>query len=186
MAPGGNDYPLHFSDVIMGTMVLQITILTIVYSTIYSCADQRKHQSSKSLALVQGIPRWRPVTRKIFPFDDVIMVGYNPCNMLSVLLTHCGLMTAYGIGRFWSTLLQVVACCLMALSHYLNQCRLTSTRSSAIHSGAIFTGILEISVPQLHLKFIHFKSQPHMPGDNELIIQSRNNLFSSYNKKILC
>ena len=64
----------------MGTIASQITSLTIVYSTVYSGADQSKHQSSASLAFVWGIHRgpvnsphkW-PVTRKMFPFDDVIM-----------------------------------------------------------------------------------------------------------------
>ena len=67
----------------MGSMASQITTLTTVYSTVYSGADQRKHQSSASLAFVRGIHRgpvnsphkW-PVTRKIFPFDDVIMTRY--------------------------------------------------------------------------------------------------------------
>ena len=70
----------HYSVVIMGTMASQITSLTIVYSTVYSGADQRKHQSSASLAFVRGIHRWPlnsphngPVTRKMFPFDDVII-----------------------------------------------------------------------------------------------------------------
>ena len=45
----------HYSDVIMGAMTSQITSLTIVYSTIYSRADQRQHQSSASLAFVGGI-----------------------------------------------------------------------------------------------------------------------------------
>ena len=70
----------HYNDVIMGTMASQITSLTIVYSTFHSRADQNKHQSSASLAFVRGIHRWPvnsphkgPVTRKIFPFDDVIM-----------------------------------------------------------------------------------------------------------------
>ena len=71
---------LYYNDVIMGTIASQITSLTIVYSTVYSDGDQRKHQSSVSLAFVRGIHRgpvnsphkW-PVTRKIFPFDDVIM-----------------------------------------------------------------------------------------------------------------
>ena len=65
----------------MGGIASQITSLTIVYSIVYSDADQRKHQSSASLAFVRGIHRvpgnfphkW-PVTRKMFPFDDVIMV----------------------------------------------------------------------------------------------------------------
>ena len=38
----------------MSVMASQITSLTIVYSTIYSGADQRKHQSSASLAFVRG------------------------------------------------------------------------------------------------------------------------------------
>ena len=58
----------------------QMTSLTIVYSIVYSDADQRKRESSASLTIVWGIHRepinsqhkW-PVTRKMFPFDDVIM-----------------------------------------------------------------------------------------------------------------
>ena len=49
----------HYTDVIMGAMASQITSLTIVYSTVYSGADQRKHQSSASLAFVRGIHRAR-------------------------------------------------------------------------------------------------------------------------------
>ena len=45
--------PDHHSDVMMGVMTSQITSLSIVYSTVYSGADQRKHQSSLSL---QDIP----------------------------------------------------------------------------------------------------------------------------------
>ena len=64
----------------MTTMASQITSLTVVYSTVYSDADQRKHQSSASLAFCVGnspgpvnSPHKGPVTRQIFPFDDVIM-----------------------------------------------------------------------------------------------------------------
>ena len=70
----------NISDVIIGAMASQIISLTIVYSAVHSDPDQRKHQSSASLAFVRGIhrrpvnsPRKWPVTRKIFPFDDVIM-----------------------------------------------------------------------------------------------------------------
>ena len=70
----------HHIDVIMTTMASQITSLTVVYSAVYSDADQRKHQSSVSLAFVWGIhrglvnsPHKGPVTRKMFPFDDVII-----------------------------------------------------------------------------------------------------------------
>ena len=67
----------HYSDVKMGTIASQITGLTIVYSTVYSDADHRKHQSSASVAFVRSpvnSPHKLPVTRKMFPFDDVIMV----------------------------------------------------------------------------------------------------------------
>ena len=70
----------HYNDVIMSAIAFQITSLTIVYSTVYSGADQRKHESSASLAFARGIHRWPvnsphkwPVTRKMFPFDKVIM-----------------------------------------------------------------------------------------------------------------
>ena len=78
----------HYSDVIMVAMASQITSLTSAYSTVYSGADQRKHQSSASLAFVRGIHCWPVnsphkwlVTRKMFPFDDVI-IGNPPviCN----------------------------------------------------------------------------------------------------------
>ena len=70
----------HYNDVIMDMIASQITSLTIVYSTVYSDANQRKHNSSASLAFVRAIHRgpvnsphkW-PVTRKMFQFDNVIM-----------------------------------------------------------------------------------------------------------------
>ena len=65
----------------MDMMASQITSLTIVYSTVYSDTDQRKHQSSASPVFVRGTHRWpmnsphkEPVTRKMFPCDDVIVV----------------------------------------------------------------------------------------------------------------
>ena len=71
---------MHYTDVIMGAIASQITSLTIVYSTINSDADQRKYHSSASLAFVWGIHRGQmnsphkwPVTRKILPFDDVVI-----------------------------------------------------------------------------------------------------------------
>ena len=65
-------------------MVSQITGASTVYSTVCSDADQRKQQSSASLAFVKEIHRWPvisqhkwPVTRKFFSPDDVIMVCYG-------------------------------------------------------------------------------------------------------------
>ena len=70
----------HYDDVIMTMLASQITSLMVVYSIVYLGVNQRKHQSSASLAFVREIHRgpvnfphkW-PVTRKMFPLDDVIM-----------------------------------------------------------------------------------------------------------------
>ena len=69
----------HYGDVIIYLRASQIASVSVVCSTVGSGVDQRKHQSSSSLAFVQGIHRWPvnsphkwPVTRKMFPFDDVI------------------------------------------------------------------------------------------------------------------
>ena len=82
----------HYNDVIMGVIAPQITNLTIVYSAVYSGTDQRNHQSSAPLAFVWGIHLWPvnsthmgPVTRKIFPFDDVIMNG-DKTRLKSILI----------------------------------------------------------------------------------------------------
>ena len=73
-------HSVHYNEIIMSAMASQITSLTTVYSTIYSCADQRKHQRSSSLTFVRGIHWWPvnsphkwPVTRKKFSYDHVIM-----------------------------------------------------------------------------------------------------------------
>ena len=71
---------IHYSDVIMSTVASLITGVSVIYSTVCSPADQRKYQSSALLPFVKEIHRWSvnslhkgPVTRKIFPFFDVIM-----------------------------------------------------------------------------------------------------------------
>ena len=94
----------HYDDVIMGAIASQITSLTIVYSTVYSDADQRKYQSSASLAFVRGIHRgpvnsphkW-PVTRKMSPFGDVIMREFY--QTLQIHATHGESCIVYKLGR---------------------------------------------------------------------------------------
>ena len=91
--------PFHYCDVKMGAMASQITSLTTVYSTVHSDAYHRKHQGSASLAFVLGIHRWPvnsphkwPVTRKMFPFDDVIMLfrgRWVDIMSLHKCLPHC-------------------------------------------------------------------------------------------------
>ena len=67
----------HYSEVILGAMASQITSIAKVYSTIYSGADQRKLQSSASLAFIGAVnsPHKWPVTRKKKNFYDVITMN---------------------------------------------------------------------------------------------------------------
>ena len=74
----------RYSGVMISAMASQIIGVSIIYSIVCSGADERKHQSSASLAFVWGIrrspvnsPHKGPVTRKIFPFHDFIMVTVN-------------------------------------------------------------------------------------------------------------
>ena len=74
--------PGHYNDVIMSAIASPASPLFT--QPFIQGADQRKHQSSESLAFVRGIHRWPvyspqkgPVTQKMFPFDDVIM-NYAP------------------------------------------------------------------------------------------------------------
>ena len=76
-------YVIHYGDVTMSAMTSQFTGVWIVYSP-FVHTQIRKHQSSASLAFVRGIHRWpvnsphkRPVTRKMFTFEDVIIWYYN-------------------------------------------------------------------------------------------------------------
>ena len=77
-----NNSEPYYSDVMMVAIASQITSFTIVHSNVYSDANQRKHQSSASLAFVRGIHRgpvnfphkWH-VTREMFPFDEFIMTN---------------------------------------------------------------------------------------------------------------
>ena len=65
----------------MSYMASQITSISTVWSVVCSGAHRRKHQTSALLAFVRGnhrrpvnSPHKGPVTRKMFPFDDVIMI----------------------------------------------------------------------------------------------------------------
>ena len=92
MGHSSASWSFHYTDVIMRAIASQITSLTSVYSTVYSDADKRKHQSSASLAFVRGIHRgpvnslhkWS-VTRKMFRFDDVIMQVVYIMPMMTLL-----------------------------------------------------------------------------------------------------
>ena len=85
----------HYSDVITSAIASQITGVSIACSTVYSGSGQRNNQISASLAFVWGIHRWPvdsthkgPVTRKMFPFDDVIMFHFVSTKKISNWTLH--------------------------------------------------------------------------------------------------
>ena len=74
------------SDVIMGTMASQITSLAIVHWIIYS-AQKKKTSKLRVIGLCAGnSPHKWQVTRKMFPFDDVIMPHYNDTALCTATL----------------------------------------------------------------------------------------------------
>ena len=122
---------VHYNDVIMGVIASQITSLTIAYSTDYSGAY--KHQSSASLAFVRGIHRgpvnsphkWS-VTRKMSPFDDVIMMYKDAMRWSIINSAHF-----YGI---WICGLNF----LVKWAHSYQICELPWTNGNPIYSANDF------------------------------------------------
>ena len=91
----------------MSTMASQITGAMIVYSTVCPGTDQRKHQSSASLAFVRGIHWWLinslhkgPIMQKMFPFDDVIMWRQKTSTGGSILNLSCVPSNCWIYNRF--------------------------------------------------------------------------------------
>ena len=70
----------YYNDVLMGTMASQITSLTIVYSTVYSVADQRNIKALRHWPLCGEftddwwIPRTNAHNAEMFTFDHFIMI----------------------------------------------------------------------------------------------------------------
>ena len=99
----------HYSDVIMSTIASLITSLAVVYSTVYSDADQRKHQSSASLAFVWGIhrDRWIPRTK-----------GQLRGKCFHLMTSSCPSNVAYMHQWTGSALVQIMACHLFGPKTY--------------------------------------------------------------------
>ena len=77
----------------MGAMASQITSLTIVYSNVNSGADQRKHQSSASLALCGDFPAQRassaenvPIWWRHHAFNILLEVVAVWCQLISIMI----------------------------------------------------------------------------------------------------
>ena len=117
----------HYSDAIMSAMASQITGVSIDYSTVYSGAYKRKHQSSTSLAFVRGIHRWPvnsphkgTVTRKMVPFDDVIIIFSTMAQHLSHSRYACmSLRLLCGNPVIDWCLFTIVSCLFLPVKHVL-------------------------------------------------------------------
>ena len=87
----------NYNDVIMTTVASQITSLTVVYSIVYSGAEQRKHQSSASLAFLRGIQRdrWIPRTKGQQRGKWSIRWRHNGLTKLPLRLRHGWVLTSH-------------------------------------------------------------------------------------------
>ena len=68
----------------------------------------------------------------------------------------------------WLILAQVMACCLTAPSHYLNQCWLAIAMSSSNHLRAVSIEMPQLWVIKTSLKMTYLKFYGNLPGANEL------------------
>ena len=91
---------------------------------------------------------------------DSKLIMWCPCGLT---LTHCGVETAYG-HRFESTLAQVMACCLMAPSHYLNQCCRFINWTLTTNFSETLISVLTFSLKKMRLKMSAAKWWPFCPG----------------------
>ena len=79
-------------------------------------------------------------------------------------------MTAIWRQRSGSTFAQVMACCLTAPSHYLNQCRLIISEVQWHSYQGNFTKMSQPSITKIFLKITCRQFHSNFPGANELIV----------------
>ena len=95
-----------YSDVMMGAVASQITGISVVCLTVCSGTGQRKHQSSASLVLwgecTGHSPHKGPVTREVFPFDDVIMEECIVATLEPLNFQRSHAATTGGFGSCWT------------------------------------------------------------------------------------
>ena len=182
-------------------MASQINGVSIVCATVGLVADQRK-QRSASLAFVHGIHRWpvnsphkMPITRKMFPFDDVIMLAI----LLSHIINKIDIQTPgtwpirihafvtektwapaqfllLELGQQWYWFLNVPT----VPSHYLNQCWLIIRKVLRIHVRAVSQKMSKMSILDRKLKFGNDQSQKFRVRVRNFIRQHQS---SSYTQK---
>ena len=95
------DSLLLYSDVIMSAMVSQTISVSSVCSTVCSEADQRKHQSSASLAFVRGTHRWPTyeIATSLMPYGRVSKSSINKLKFYGLSSTPLKWFESYLHGR---------------------------------------------------------------------------------------
>ena len=119
-----NNGSWHYYVVILSAIASQINSLTIVYSTVYSDADQRKHQSSASLAFVRlnsPVTGEFPAQRASNAENVSIWWRRHGRHATDYFLWYCSNVNAAEHFDHKSTLVQVLAWCFQT-SYYLKQC----------------------------------------------------------------
>ena len=152
----------------MSAMASQITSLAIVNSTVYSGTDPRKHRSSVSLAFVRGVQRWPvksphngPVTQKMLPFDDVIMMYFVAGGRLAIM-AHRSRPVLPPLCIFWEKFLSYTCLTQALILYSLTAGRLTARsrevskpRDSDLDFQSFWnlTGTSPASLPRCLLKY---------------------------------
>ena len=84
---------IHYIDVIMTTMASQITSLTVVYSIVYSGADQRKYKKLRVTGLCAGTGEFRA---QMASYAENVSIWWRHHErktdevMISLITTLCG------------------------------------------------------------------------------------------------
>ena len=129
----------HDNDVIMSAMVSQITSLTIAYSTVYSGADQRRHQIS--MAFVRGIHRW-PVIH-LPPGTGSSSVCYFQNGNCSTGVCFCKIIgrICFALTASWLSLIKI----------RLSRSRIHAKRCGLVSTYPAFETVIERLTPSLPL-----------------------------------
>ena len=120
---------LHYNDVIMRALASQITSLTIVYSTVYSGSDQRKHQSSVAGVCAGNSPGTGEFPTQRASYAENFSIWWRHHVIFKRNLLIDSLIISGGIVLKWiprghidvlSTM--VMQCWRQTTSYYLNRC----------------------------------------------------------------
>ena len=129
---------IYYNDIIMSVIASQIMDVSMVCSRVCSGTNQRKHQSSMSLAFVRGIHQWLVnsphkglIMRKMIPFDDIIMRNHNTTTTKCEWYA-CLLRCMVHVGTWWRGALMFPLISIW-INHWVNNCEAGDLRCHRGH-----------------------------------------------------